>query len=61
MTAGDIYIVAGDKTNPGSDGLGDGGPALGATFDFPDAVAISPAGGLLVGDQYDNRVRAISG
>jgi len=60
MTAGDIYIVAGDNTDLGSDGLGDGRPALGAVFDLPAAVAVSPGGGLLVGDGYDFRVRAMS-
>jgi hypothetical protein len=60
MTAGDIYIVAGDKTDLGSDGLGDGGPALGSTLGNPAAVAVSPGGSLLVGDGYDFRVRAIS-
>jgi hypothetical protein len=60
MTAGDIYIVAGHGSNLGNDGLGDGGPALGSSLDEPDGVAISPAGDLLVGDEYDNRVRAIS-
>jgi hypothetical protein len=60
MTAGDIYIVAGDKTSPGSDGLGDGGPALGATFDSPEPVALSPAADLVIGDAFDDRVRAIS-
>lgn len=37
MTAGDIYIVAGE------------------------AVAVSPAGDLVIGDTFDFRVRAISG
>ena len=61
MTAGDIYIVAGHGSNLGNDGLGDGGPAVGSSLNEPDGVAISPAGDLLVGDEYDNRVRAISG
>jgi hypothetical protein len=60
MTAGDIYIVAGKGRDLGNDGLGDGGPAAGSTLNEPDGVAISPAGALLVGDELDNRVRAIS-
>jgi hypothetical protein len=60
MTAGDIYVVAGNGRNLGNDGLGDGGPAVGSSLSGPDGVAISPAGALLVGDEVDNRVRAIS-
>jgi hypothetical protein len=60
MTAGDIYVVAGNGHNLGNDGLGDGGPAPGSTLNGPDGVAIDPAGALLVGDESDNRVRAIS-
>jgi DNA-binding beta-propeller fold protein YncE len=60
MTAGDIYVVAGNGRNLGNDGLGDGGPAVGSSLSEPDGVAISPAGDLLVGDELDNRVRAVS-
>ena len=55
MTAGDIYVVAGGGTT-----LGDGGPATSALFNSPLAVAVTPAGSLLVTDGYDNRLRAIS-
>jgi hypothetical protein len=55
MTAGDIYAVAG-----GGGTLGDGGPATSAQLSSPLAVAVSPAGSLLVTDGYDNRLRAIS-
>jgi hypothetical protein len=55
MTAGDIYVVAGGGTT-----LGDGGPATSAQLSSPFAVAVSPAGSLLVTDGYDNRLRAIS-
>ncbi len=55
MTAGDIYAVAG-----GGATLGDGGPATSALLSDPFAVAVSPAGSLLVSDAYDNRLRAIS-
>jgi hypothetical protein len=55
MTAGDIYLVAG-----GGATLGDGGPAAGALLSSPSAVAVSPAGSLLVSDAGDSRLRAIS-
>ena len=55
MTAGDIYRVAG-----GGATLGDGGPAATALLSSPTAVAVSPAGALLVADGGDNRLRAIS-
>ena len=40
--------------------LGDGGPAAMALLSSPTAVAVSPAGALLVADGGDNRLRAIS-
>jgi hypothetical protein len=55
MTAGDIYLVAGGGTT-----LGDGGPAARALLSSPSAVAVSPAGSLLVSDGGDNRLRSIS-
>ena len=42
MTAGDIYVVAGNGHNLGDDGLGDGGPAAGSTLNGQDGVAIDP-------------------
>jgi NHL repeat len=55
MTAGGIYQVAG-----GGSTLGDGGPATSALLANVGAVAVSPAGTLLVTDGTDNRLRAIS-
>ena len=55
MTVGDIYLVAG-----GGATLGDGGPAARALLSSPSAVAVSPAGSLLVSDGGDSRLRAIS-
>jgi hypothetical protein len=55
MTAGGIYKVAG-----GGATLGDGGPATSALLSAVGAVAVSPAGNLLVADGSDNRLRAIS-
>jgi hypothetical protein len=61
MTAGDIYIVAGNGTAPGTDGLGDGGPSTGSRLHFPDGVTFGPAGNLLVADFGDGRIRAVAG
>ena len=58
MTAGDIYVVAGNGTSLGTDGLGDGGPATQARLGGPAGVAITPSGDLLVVDS--NRIRSIS-
>ncbi len=55
MTAGDVYVVAGGGTT-----LDDGGPAASALLKNPFAVAVSAAGGLLVSDAADNRLRAVS-
>jgi hypothetical protein len=58
MTAGDIYTVAGT----GAAGhFGDGGPASIATLDKPQAVAIDPAGNLVIADTKSNRVRVVAG
>ena len=61
MTAGDIYVVAGNGSALGTDGLGDGGPATSAVLDTPDGLAIDPAGNLLVADLTDARLRSVSG
>jgi hypothetical protein len=55
MTVGHVYAVAGGGT-----ALGDGGPAARALLGFPFAVAVSPAGSLLVSDASNNRLRAIT-
>lgn len=54
MTAGDIYALAGTGTALVS---GDGGAALKATMSDPGALAVTPAGGVVITD--DNRVRLI--
>jgi hypothetical protein len=62
MTAGDIYTVAGCQCDPKN--LGDGGPALSATFEFTDfegdQVAIDEAGNLVVADPGDGLIRVIA-
>ncbi len=56
MTAGHIYIVAGG----GSTILGNGSPATQALLGFPISVAVTPAGDLIMTDEKDNRLRAVS-
>ncbi|HEY2577354.1 MAG TPA: hypothetical protein VGI74_13700 [Streptosporangiaceae bacterium] len=57
MTTGHIYSIAGN----GSKGFsGDGGPATGAEFDFPAAVALDSHGNVIIADQNNNRVRVIA-
>jgi hypothetical protein len=56
MTAGHIYTVAG---NGGESYAGDGGPATSAGVD-PWAVAVDPAGNLVIVDNVNNRVRVVA-
>jgi trimeric autotransporter adhesin len=60
MTAGHIYTVAGDGDSVYS---GDGGPATSAGMD-PQAVAVDPAGNLVIADgsneDVSNRVRVVA-
>jgi hypothetical protein len=58
MTADDIYTVAGN----GNMGFSrDGDPAASAEINHPSGVAASAAGGLLIGDSGNNRVRSVTG
>ncbi len=56
--AGIISTAAGGG-NP-DDGLGDGGPATAARLNQPNAVAVSPDGGLYIADTANHRVREVS-
>ena len=58
MTAGDIYIVAGNGT-PGLSG--DGGPATSAQLSNPGQVAADGSGNLVVADVGNNRIRVVAG
>jgi NHL repeat len=58
MTAGDIYTVAGTG-QPGFGG--DGGAATAAQLAAPGAVAVGPAGDILVADPGNNRIRQVGG
>ena len=54
---GGISTVAGGGTNPGSDGLGDGGPATTAKLSEPQGIAVDGNGNVFVADTYDFVVR----
>ena len=63
MTAGDIYTVAGTGTRGFS---GDGSTGTGADLSLsqgngPDAVAVGPAGNLLIADVWNSRIRSVAG
>jgi len=55
-TTGNIVVVAG---NGNSGFAGDGGPATAASLSAPWGVALDASGNLLIGDQLNNRVRAV--
>jgi len=57
LVKGDLYTVAGSGLQASA---GDGGPAIHASFLYPDAIAIDGAGNLLVGDREAHRVRLIA-
>jgi hypothetical protein len=57
MTAGDIYTVAGNGRTFFS---GDGGPAVDAQINSPEAVALDGAGNLVLTDTANNRVRVVA-
>jgi sugar lactone lactonase YvrE/pimeloyl-ACP methyl ester carboxylesterase len=52
-----ITTVAGNGT-PGFSG--DGGPAINAQLNFPDAIALDGSGNLYIGDASNNRVRKVT-
>jgi hypothetical protein len=56
MSAGDIYTVAGGGTG----GPGDGGPALNAVVSSPEAMAIDPAGNLVIAEAVLGRIRVVA-
>jgi trimeric autotransporter adhesin len=57
MTAGDIYLVAGDGTKGYS---GDGGPATSAELNFPGGVTVDGAGNVLIADTINDRIRVVA-
>jgi hypothetical protein len=58
MTAEDIYTVAGGGS---ATGLGDGGPATAAWFNYPLGVTATSPGNLAIADTYNNRIRGVTG
>ena len=58
MKAGDIYTIAGD----GESGFfGDGGPGGSAEVNGPSGVAVTQAGGALIADSQNFRIRMVTG
>ncbi len=58
MTAGRVYVVAGHHR--GSAGLGEGGPATQAWLENPQAIAVDPAGRLLIAEFEGQRIQAVT-
>ena len=56
-TDGNIATVAGNGTTGYS---GDGGPAIGAGLNNPEAVAVDAAGNLYIADAINNRIRKVT-
>jgi len=40
--------------------LGDGGPAISATLNFPTGVAVDSSGNIYIGDTFNNRIRKVT-
>jgi NHL repeat-containing protein len=57
MTAGDIYLIAGNGKNAYS---GDGGPASAASLIAPIAVAVDKAGNVAITGRPDSRLRMVA-
>ena len=61
MTAGNIYTITGTGAGGGMGSYsGDGGPATSAALYSPNGLAFDSSGNLYIGDQQNNRVRAIA-
>jgi hypothetical protein len=58
VTAGHVYVVAGHHR--GSASLGEGGPATRAWLENPQAIAVDPAGRLLIAEFEGQRIRAVT-
>jgi NHL repeat len=58
MAAGDIYTMAG---NGGVGFSGDGLRGTRAQLEIPRGVAATAAGGLLIADSTNNRIRTLTG
>lgn len=58
-TNGIIVPIGGGGSNYGTDGLGDGGPATGASFNGPTSIAGDSAGNLYICDNGNGLIRKI--
>jgi len=58
-TAGIISIYAGGGSSSGTDGLGDGGPATGASLYGPTGIAVDGIGNVYIVDMFDNFIRKV--
>jgi hypothetical protein len=58
VTAGHVYVVAGHHR--GSASLGEGGPATRAWLEDPQAIAVDPAGRLLIAEYDGERIQAVT-
>jgi trimeric autotransporter adhesin len=57
MTAGNLYVIAGNGQNGFS---GDGGPAAGAALSAPYGMVTDAAGNIVIGDTFNFRIRVIA-
>jgi len=58
MTAGDMYTISGGVW--GHPPSGNGGPAIDATLDGPESLAVDPSGDVYFTDDLNNRVQEIA-
>jgi hypothetical protein len=58
VTAGHVYVIAGHHRGGAS--LGEGGPATAAWLENPQAIAVDPAGRLLIAEFDGRRIQAVA-
>ena len=58
VSGGIVTTVAGNGLGQFS---GDGGPATSASLNYPQSVAVDSAGNLYIADQFNRRIRKVSG
>ncbi len=60
-TTGAISVFAGGGNSPGTDGFGNGGPAVGCSLAGPSGLAVDHAGNVLIADTGNSMVRKVDG